>query len=662
MRIRTQMLLALALAIVLSVCAFGAMMKVARQEADAEATVITANRIAREAAGLLVLTQEYARYASDRAAHQWHARQQAIESAIASCGNSPCVKPPPADLRHSVDALKPLFQLLENDAKQPDSPLKARRQDILINQLLSNLQAINDQAYEWSNEVRSVHDAADGQSRIVSVAVPALLVLLIGGLAVLISRTVLKPLAMLHAATRRMRAGELATRTHSTSANEIGDLSREFDAMAEALQHEMEERRRSQSMLGAVTDNLPTLITYIDGELRFRYCNATYREWFHVNDEQLIGHTVREVLGEELFEQRREHLERALAGERQDFEQESELPSGKRWLHMVYVPDRDAQGRIAGLYGVAFDISTRKAAEQERAAGEHRLRTITDNLPVLIAYVDAQERILFVNSTVQPWMKLDPKVIIGQSLAEVMGSFLYTRFRPFIQRALQGERLQFDMPLKADNDQPRYTQVTYIPERRADGGVAGVYMMVTDVTALKLVEIQLIEAARLDSLTGLPNRRQFDEKLREAIDRSHRAKLGLSLLFLDIDHFKSINDRFGHGVGDQVLKEFGRRLRDAVRSTDTVARLAGDEFVVLLEHLHDPAEAEALAAKIVRSVRENFHIEGTPLIVTTSVGVAYADGNAPSPERLVECADKALYEAKAQGRNRHQLRVWSEAA
>jgi diguanylate cyclase (GGDEF)-like protein len=172
-----------------------------------------------------------------------------------------------------------------------------------------------------------------------------------------------------------------------------------------------------------------------------------------------------------------------------------------------------------------------------------------------------------------------------------------------------------------------------------------------DVTAMKAIERQLEELARFDPLTGLPNRRQFEEKLNEHLLHSSRESRPYALMFLDIDHFKAINDTHGHGVGDAVLKHFGSCLQASVRRTDLVARLAGDEFVILLKGLHGRHETSMIAEKILLTIRPSLGIGDHNLNVTTSIGIAYVAQDDTTEQALFACADKALYIAKDAGRN-----------
>ena len=170
-------------------------------------------------------------------------------------------------------------------------------------------------------------------------------------------------------------------------------------------------------------------------------------------------------------------------------------------------------------------------------------------------------------------------------------------------------------------------------------------------TRLRETEKRLNKLARFDSLTGLPNRYELNERLENAIRRRHRSGKRLAVLFLDVDHFKAINDTMGHAVGDAVLKEFAERLLLAVRETDTVARLAGDEFVIILEGLNEAVEADTIAQKIIDKVRHDWRIENHQIALTTSIGVACGFANELLPSDLLALADAALYRAKAEGRD-----------
>lgn len=295
-----------------------------------------------------------------------------------------------------------------------------------------------------------------------------------------------------------------------------------------------------------------------------------------------------------------------------------------------------------------------RRSERRRHLADRRLREVTDNLPALVAYIDTAQCFQFCNATFQSWLRLDPAAQIGRPMAEVLGPVLYEARRPAVERALAGERVEFDVETPV-NGEMRCLHNVYIPDRAHDGSIRGLYALSSDVSAQKAVERQLAALARVDTLTGLPNRRALNERLHEALARAERSGDLLALMFLDVDRFKEINDRFGHATGDRVLKEFAERLRGSVRATDTVARLAGDEFVIVLEGLGTDVEPTAVAQKIVAQMNRPFEVDGQVLLVTTSIGVAFHRHGNLDPAALLARADGALYAAKTAGRNTFQL-------
>ncbi len=421
--------------------------------------------------------------------------------------------------------------------------------------------------------------------------------------------------------------------------------------------HDITQRRQAQARLKAVTDNMPGLISRIDRDYRYTFTNANYCSWFGLA-EPPVGKTVAEVFGERVFEGVRRYMDEALAGADVVFDLKNTVPGATDYLQVHYVPDRDESGRVTGIYGLVTDRTEQQHARERIEASERQLRAVTDNLPVLITYVDAHEKLRFLNATFRDWLGIDPADAIDQPLADVVGPEHYAARREHLRSALGGLRVEFDLVSRTLAG-PRHLHTVYIPDLRDDGQVHGIFTLSTDVTALKAVEQQLQRLARVDTLTGLANRRQFDELLEQALARHRRARRPLALIFLDIDHFKSINDTHGHGAGDAVLREFASRLQASLRATDVAARLSGDEFVVILDDLAASGEAVGVATKLLQAIRVPMDVGDQALAVTASMGLAYLDGSADlGAKELMVRADRALYRAKHGGRD--GLRVAEE--
>ncbi|MET3496591.1 sensor domain-containing diguanylate cyclase [Variovorax boronicumulans] len=414
-----------------------------------------------------------------------------------------------------------------------------------------------------------------------------------------------------------------------------------------------------EKRLRDVTDSIPALVGYFDSEQNCLYANSRARQMADHGDRPLDGVTMRSSLGEAMYSQHLPYIPTVLAGNQVHFAIQAPLHGRDGHFQVHMIPDKDLAGRVPGFYLMAFNVTALKEAQLHQAESEDRLRTITDNLPALITYIDRDEKIAFANGTYREWLDVEPAELLGRHIGEVTGSELYAMRKEMIARALGGERVEFEAQIDT-KDQRRLTRTSYVPDKAADGTTRGIFSLSLDITALKAVENQLTELARRDTLTGLPNRLALNELLPAAILRARRTGSAIALMFLDIDAFKAINDTLGHASGDSVLAEYARRLLASVRSTDTVARLAGDEFVVVLENLHTRDAAAAVARKILAQISAPaFEFDGRSLQVTTSIGVVFREGDKATvtAEELLARADSALYAAKSAGRNRFEFSV-----
>ena len=296
----------------------------------------------------------------------------------------------------------------------------------------------------------------------------------------------------------------------------------------------------------------------------------------------------------------------------------------------------------------ARDVSARVLAEQALLESQAQLQAVTDNVPAMITHFDAEERFTFANLAAARLLGMDPGALQGRRLRDVIGE-AYGNLATYIAAALRGEPVAFEQQIELGARRLDH-RTQFVPDRGPDGAVRGFYSISFDITALKQAERQLERLARFDTLTGLANRRHFEESLAEAIARAQRNGTPLVLLAMDIDRFKQINDTHGHAAGDRVLQEFATRLRDCVYEVDLPARLGGDEFVVLMEYSPSAEVGETVARRIHEAMQAPMElVEGT-LQVTASIGVG-VHFPVRSGETLMDVADQALYEAKRAGRD-----------
>ncbi|PJJ18533.1 PAS domain S-box-containing protein/diguanylate cyclase (GGDEF) domain-containing protein [Janthinobacterium sp. OK676] len=295
-------------------------------------------------------------------------------------------------------------------------------------------------------------------------------------------------------------------------------------------------------------------------------------------------------------------------------------------------------------------VAEREIAEAQTRDSERRLKLLTDHVPVVIVYIDREHRYQFINATFEKWFGVSARESLMHSMREVLGEQAYQLREQHLLRAFAGEEVDYEFTV--DNEAGERTfHTSYVPDVGERGAVEGVYGLIHEITKTKAMHTALQFAAATDTLTGIANRRRFDEQLAQSMQRTRAARAPMALAYLDIDRFKAINDSLGHKAGDEVLKEFASRLVRSVRASDLVARLAGDEFVIILQGVNGAAEVRQVGAKIVDAIRQPFELASGPLPVTTSIGIAIFREGALTPAQLLDLADQALYAAKGQGRD-----------
>ena len=301
------------------------------------------------------------------------------------------------------------------------------------------------------------------------------------------------------------------------------------------------------------------------------------------------------------------------------------------------------------------DIRQRRAIEQALRNSQLRLQTITDNLPVLIAYIDRDLRFQFNNATYALWYQWPINELQNRQLQDLYPPEEYANVLPFMQQALAGMGQRFERTEQRP-DGLHYLMSIYIPHHQ-DEQVVGFYVLTQDITKRKQLELELEQLALFDALTGLPNRRALMDQLPKAMARCARTRQSMALLFMDLDGFKAVNDTYGHDAGDEVLQQFAQRIQSHLRGTDTLFRLGGDEFTLILENLADEAQgAEHKAQQLLETMQSQFELTSARVSLSSSIGIAlYQPASQLSSDELLTLADGAMYQAKHAGKNRFVL-------
>ncbi|MBS1225227.1 MAG: Diguanylate cyclase with sensor, partial [Proteobacteria bacterium] len=323
------------------------------------------------------------------------------------------------------------------------------------------------------------------------------------------------------------------------------------------------------------------------------------------------------------------------------------------WFN-AWLPEMPGQPRE--IISLAIDISDRKAAEQVREEAFEFLRKVSANAPGVVYQYrlrpDGSSHFPYVSSRIELF-GLSP-----ESLAED-ASPIFAAAHPDdvgpIQESIRQSALNLtpwrgQFRIRQADGSYRWYEGQSTPEREADGGIVW-YGYYADIQAQKETEAQITAMALHDALTGLPNRALFTDRMENALAAARRDQTRLAQLFIDLDKFKPINDRFGHALGDELLKEVAARMRASIRESDTAARIGGDEFVVLLRNIQQQEDALAVAEKIRQAISQPFIIAGHRLSISASIGLSHFPEHGSDLLELSKNADQAMYRAKQQGRD-----------
>ncbi|GAA0450354.1 sensor domain-containing protein [Alkalibacillus silvisoli] len=394
----------------------------------------------------------------------------------------------------------------------------------------------------------------------------------------------------------------------------------------------------------------------VDYNGRLVELNNAFELLFGYKREDLINQVAFKFVNSQLKRKLKKHFVQTLRKEPQNFEVNTHNGNGDEMDLDVTMTPIVMEGKVTGVYVIIKDMTEQRNAERTLSKNEERFRMIAESSHDLITLVDGQGVISYASPSYRHVLGYFPEHYIGQSLlhnlheedfntvldaferAKELGSPISLEFRQYHQ---EKEWLWFELQAK-----PIYAD---------DGQFHQMVVVTRNISERKAYEEQLKLFAYHDPLTELPNRRLFQSNLIKHIADYQKGEKGFAVMMLDIDNFKSINDEFGHDIGDQVIKEFGRRIQDSLRESDFVARLGGDEFIALLTNINSKQDALEVIHRIQRVIEDEWDVSGEELEVTTSIGVALPDSSMVSDEELIKFADSALYEAKSSGKDTYQL-------
>ena len=424
------------------------------------------------------------------------------------------------------------------------------------------------------------------------------------------------------------------------------DITQRKDA-ERALQEVSAEVERARAAIQALLEASPfgvSVSARADGRVLF--ANPAFTKMLGVSGEAFVGTKARTWFVDDA---QRAAIVRQLKerGSVDNAEAEFRRVDGSSFWVLITIREDVFNGEPVNLAWIA-DITERKIMEGRLELAAKVVETANEGIIV----TDAASRIEAINGAFTR--------ITGFAAGEVIGQFpsimASGRHPPEFFAAMWDEigrtsRWQGEVWNRRKDGEVYLEWLSIAAVRDADGKVANYLGVLTDITARKENEERVWRQANFDFLTGLPNRSNFINRLTDTVTRARREGGGFAVLFLDLDGFKEVNDTLGHAAGDLLLQEVGGRLLSGIRASDTVARLAGDEFAIIADSAHGAGSARRLAGKLLTLISEPFDIGGGDVYVAASIGIACFPEDGTDPAQLLKQADAAMYTVKRSGKN-----------
>ncbi|TET87100.1 MAG: EAL domain-containing protein [Sulfurovum sp.] len=325
----------------------------------------------------------------------------------------------------------------------------------------------------------------------------------------------------------------------------------------------------------------------------------------------------------------------------------------------------DPKDQTTYLVGTTFDITKQKQLEKQIRNESALLKSIINTIPIRIFWKDLESRYLGGNNLFAQDANLqDESHLIGKDDYDMPWKNEADLYRALDKSVMDTgiAKLNVEEPLTDKDGTQRWVSTSKVPLTDGYGkmfGILGTYLDITrkkeNEKNLKLQRDALEYQAYHDVLTGLPNRLLFLDRLNQSIQKSKRNSHKIAVLFIDMDRFKEINDSLGHVCGDEAIKEVARRIKTQLRKTDTIARFGGDEFTVILDHIHNPIIVADIVQKLMQSMHNPLVIDGHTIYITVSIGISIYPDDADTANDILKNADAAMYKAKNDGRNTYSF-------
>lgn len=423
---------------------------------------------------------------------------------------------------------------------------------------------------------------------------------------------------------------------------------------------DVSERKEVEERYRATVDNAPVGIMHTALDKSTLHVNSKLCEMLGYTEQELLRLRSRDIVPPEHYGADNEQFERLNDGQIDSFASERPLicKDGRIiWVNRTVSVVRDSTGKPMYHVRVMVDVTERKYAALALVESEIKFRQLAENIPEVFWITDAAQReTLYVSAAYEKITGISGAPLLANPGAWLKRVHAEDRRRVYQSRkALPHHEYNIEYRIVRPDGAVRWIHDQAFPVLDSQQRVYRIAGIANDITRRKEAEEKLVHLAHYDPLTGLPNRVMFHDRLRQAMAQARRRNAVTGVMFIDLDRFKVANDTLGHAAGDALLKEVAERLRVCLRNGDTVARLSGDEFGLVLGDLRANEDACVVARKVLDTLQRPFNLEGHDFYVTASVGISLYPVDGDTPQDLLKNADTAMYRAKEAGRNNFQF-------
>lgn len=411
-----------------------------------------------------------------------------------------------------------------------------------------------------------------------------------------------------------------------------------------------EHQREHQAML----DLLPQRLYRTDHEGRVTFLNQPMLEDIGLPKDACLGKTASDFHPSSLAAKYHADDLQVLAGNILSLVEENIAPATgeRRYVEVTKIPVRDAAGTVVGIQGIYWDITDRKRAEERL----RQMARVFESTLEGVIITDAEERMTMINRAFTTITGYSEAEALGQTPRLLKSGRQDVDFYAEMWTSIRATgHWQGELWNRRKNGEvyPEWLTISAVEDEQ--GRVTHYVSVFSDISPLKQSQEKLNFLAHHDLLTGLPNRLLFNIRLEHSIERARRYRKLLAVLFFDLDHFKNVNDTLGHAAGDELLRWMAQHLTALTRAEDTVARMGGDEFTMLIEAVEEPNDAATVAGKLLDLFNQPLQLRQHEFFISVSIGISLYPNDGANADALIKNADAAMYQAKAQGRNNYQF-------